>query len=233
MSVYGLLAQIVTEPSYEGGLRLLVAAILGGLVGMDRETAGKPAGLRTNMLICVGSALLTMISVAIARTWDPPGPALADPGRVAAQIVSGIGFLGAGTILRTKADVRGLTTAASIWVVAAIGMAVGVGGYFLAVATTLLVLITLIALPLLERRLEPFVTEDKTLNVLLSAGPDRVERLKSLIEHEGFRARSVDLSEREGDELAVTIQATGRAREWNRLVQSLIEDQTVRRVALE
>jgi putative Mg2+ transporter-C (MgtC) family protein len=233
LSVFALFVQIVTEPNHEGALRLAVAAVLGGLVGLDRETAGKPAGLRTNMLICVGAALLTQISVSIARTWDPPGPAIADPGRVAAQIVSGIGFLGAGTILRTKGDVRGLTTAASIWVVAAIGMAVGVGGYFLAVATTCIVLLTLIALPWLERRLEPFTTEDRTLRVLLSGGDDRVDRLKSIIEDKGFRARSMDISERGEDELAVTIHATGRTRDWNRLVQTLIGDETVRRVALE
>ncbi|MEO5511502.1 MAG: MgtC/SapB family protein, partial [Longimicrobiales bacterium] len=107
-------------------LRLLLAAALGGMIGLEREASGKPAGFRTNLLICLGAALLMEISKKVAfdsfaRTGVP-----ADPGRIAAQIVSGIGFLGAGTIMQSRGGiVTGLTTAATLWVVAAIGMAVG------------------------------------------------------------------------------------------------------------
>src|SRR5690554_1125523 len=101
-------------------VRLLLAAILGGLVGLEREISGKPAGLRTNLLICVGAALLTELSLSIGLlTAERPN---ADPARIAAQIVSGIGFLGAGTIIQARGSVVGLTTAATLWVVAAIGI---------------------------------------------------------------------------------------------------------------
>lgn len=128
--------------------RLLLASLLGGAIGWEREHAHKPAGLRTNILICVGAALLTDLSVqAAARATGP-----ADPGRIAAQIVTGVGFLGAGTIMQARGSVTGLTTAATLWVVAAIGMAAGFGATLEAVGTTFLVLMALIPLRHLEER---------------------------------------------------------------------------------
>ncbi|HET9440753.1 MAG TPA: MgtC/SapB family protein, partial [Longimicrobiales bacterium] len=115
---------------YQLLLRLLLAAALGGMIGLEREHSGKPAGFRTNMLICLGAALITEVSFNVAHT------ASGDPGRIAAQIVSGIGFLGAGTILHSRGSVYGLTTAATLWVVAAIGMAVGARSYLAAVIGT-------------------------------------------------------------------------------------------------
>src|SRR6267143_5089463 len=103
--------------------KLSLAIVLGGAIGLEREIAGKPAGLRTNILICVGAALLTHVSVAITTIPERVG----DPSRLAAMIVSGIGFIGAGTIMQTRGTVTGLTSAATIWVVAAIGIAVGEG----------------------------------------------------------------------------------------------------------
>ena len=128
-------------------LRLSLAAVLGGAVGWEREHSGKPAGLRTNVLICVGAALLTDISVRMASMGGPT----ADPGRIAAQIVTGMGFLGAGTIIQSRGTVVGLTTAATLWVVAAIGMAVGSGAYIEATGATVLVLIVLLPLRAVER----------------------------------------------------------------------------------
>lgn len=128
---------------------LLLATTLGGAIGWERQHAHKPAGLRTNILICVGAALLTDLSVtAVAGT---PG---ADPARIAAQIVTGVGFLGAGTILQARGSVIGLTTAATLWVVAAIGMAVGFGAAIEATGATVVVLIVLIPLRSLEARAE-------------------------------------------------------------------------------
>src|SRR5690554_6224470 len=118
-------------------LRLLLAAVLGGLVGVERAIGGKPAGFRTNLLICVGATLLTELSIGVA-TLAPPGRIAGDPARIAAQIVSGIGFLGAGTIIQSRGSVVGLTTAATLWVVAAIGIAAGSGAYVEAVGTTVL-----------------------------------------------------------------------------------------------
>lgn len=128
--------------------RLLLATVFGGAIGWERQHAQKPAGLRTNVLICVGAALLADLSFRIAAASATP----ADPTRLAAQVVTGVGFLGAGAIIQQRGTVTGLTTAATIWVVAAIGLAVGFGAVVEAAGTTLLVLITLIALRQLEER---------------------------------------------------------------------------------
>lgn len=105
--------------------KLALATFLGGVIGWEREASGKAAGLRTNILICVGAALLTELSIHFSTI--PDGVPRWDPARISAQVVSGIGFLGAGTILQSKGTVTGLTTAATLWVVAAIGMSAGAG----------------------------------------------------------------------------------------------------------
>jgi putative Mg2+ transporter-C (MgtC) family protein len=124
-------------------LRLLLATFLGAVIGFQREMSGKEAGLRTNMLICLGSALFTVLSI-FAFSGS-------DPARIAAGIATGIGFIGAGVILhRSGGEVKGLTSAATIWAVAAIGMAAGAGMYYIAPAATVLALITLL-LPHLKK----------------------------------------------------------------------------------
>lgn len=134
--------------------KLLLATLLGGAIGLEREMAGKPAGLRTNILICIGAALFTQLSVDIARIgFTPDGRPYGDTTRIAAQIVSGIGFLGAGAILHGQGAVVGLTTAATIWTVAAIGTAVGSGAYVDALGTTALIMVVLVGLRPVERRL--------------------------------------------------------------------------------
>lgn len=115
--------------------QVTLAAILGGIIGIEREWRGRPAGFRTNILIALGSCMFTLLSI---RGFPLQGSTAQDSARVAAQIVSGIGFLGAGALLQTRNKTKGMTTAATIWLVAAIGMAVGTGSYFLAVFTTLL-----------------------------------------------------------------------------------------------
>lgn len=128
------------------GAKMLVAILAGGGIGLERELRGKPAGLRTNILICIGSALLMDLSIRIA------GDHLGDPGRIAAQVVTGIGFLGAGTILHTRGAITGLTSAATIWVVAAIGLTTGAGYYYEALGATATVMIVLRGLGWLEGR---------------------------------------------------------------------------------
>ena len=123
-------------------IRLLLAAFLGGVVGLEREAAKRAAGLRTHTLVALGSALIMMTNLHLFEVYS--GVAHLDPTRMAAQVVSGIGFLGAGTIIRSGLNVQGLTTAASLWVVAATGMAVGCGYYKAAVMTTILVLVGLV-----------------------------------------------------------------------------------------
>jgi putative Mg2+ transporter-C (MgtC) family protein len=125
--------------------------LLGGVIGLEREIAGKPAGLRTNILICVGAALLTDVSISIVRA--PNGEYLGDPSRLAAQIITGIGFIGAGTIMQARGTITGLTSAATIWVVSAIGITVGAGAYLEAVGAGLLVATVLLGLGTLEHKL--------------------------------------------------------------------------------
>jgi putative Mg2+ transporter-C (MgtC) family protein len=119
--------------------RLLFALAVGGVLGLQREIEGKPAGMRTSMLMCLGSCLLMILSVEISRIKDLP----ADPTRIAAQVMTGIGFLGAGAILKARLTVTGLTSAATIWFVAAMGLVIGWGAYSLAALGTVLVLLVL------------------------------------------------------------------------------------------
>lgn len=128
-------------------LRLVLALLVGAVIGLERERRGRPAGLRTFILVALGSCLFMLVSASVAASSDH-----ADPGRIAAQVVSGIGFLGGGLLLRTGDTVRGLTTAAGIWAVAALGLAAGAGMYFVTVVGTVLVLIVLTVLRQVEAR---------------------------------------------------------------------------------
>jgi putative Mg2+ transporter-C (MgtC) family protein len=130
-------------------IRLLVAAGLGAVIGLEREFRQKPAGLRTNILIAVGAALFTTVAIVIAARYGT-----GTPDRIIAQIVTGVGFLGGGAILRSGKSVHGMTTAATIWVNAAIGMAAGAGDYAMAAAATFITVVVLLVLPPLEAYFE-------------------------------------------------------------------------------
>lgn len=143
--------------------RLLLAVLLSGLVGLEREASGRAAGFRTHILVCVGSTLIMLTALHLMELLR--GVVAVDPGRFAAQVVSGIGFLGAGTIIQIRDSVKGLTTAASLWTAAGIGLAIGSGFYVGALATTALVLAVLFILSRVERRVvgskrKPGGTED-------------------------------------------------------------------------
>ena len=130
-------------------IRLAVALVLGGAVGLEREVHGSDAGLRTHILVSLGSALMMIVSILMSQAF--PG---SDPARISAQVVSGIGFLGAGSILRSTGSVRGLTTAASIWAIAGIGLAIGAGFYSSGLIASLLILVTLWLLRSVEKALK-------------------------------------------------------------------------------
>jgi len=130
-------------------IRLFTACVLGGVIGYEREKKNRKAGLRTHILVCLGSCLIMLVSLYIYDIYQ--GRAPADLARIAAGVVTGIGFLGAGTIIRSSEGIRGLTTAASIWAAAAIGLAVGVGMYWASVVTAVVVLAVLILSRLEER----------------------------------------------------------------------------------
>ncbi len=205
---------------------LLLASLLGGVIGLEREVSGKPAGFRTNLLICVGSALLTDLSLNVAAVAE--APMNADPGRIAAQIVSGIGFLGAGTILQSRGSVTGLTTAATLWVVAAIGMSVGAGAYVEAVGTTVLVVIALLALGHVEER---FFSPDHRVpgRMVVELGADALEQVQEVIERSGIEIDRLDIS-RTGDRVDLSFEAHASRERRSGLVRAMLELDGVRRV---
>lgn len=132
-------------------LRVLVGAVLGAAVGLERERQDQPAGLRTHMILVIGATLAMVLSVNLGYLFARPGTP-ADPARLAAQVISGIGFLGAGAILRYGFTVKGLTTATSLWTMAIVGMAVGAGYYLIGVVTTVMILVVLALLNIIEDR---------------------------------------------------------------------------------
>jgi putative Mg2+ transporter-C (MgtC) family protein len=169
-------------------LKIFLAATLGGLIGLEREIAQKEAGLRTNILIAIGSVLLTILSIKLAESFS-----LADPSRIASQIVTGIGFLGAGAIIQARFAVHGLTTAATIWSVAAIGMAVGIGYYFIAFTVTLFILIILTAFRPIIRLIE----KQKKSYAYIIKTEDRaaiLAEIKEIMTESGIRYINVNLS---------------------------------------
>lgn len=137
-------------PDWEVVLRLVLAAVLAGLVGIEREAKGRAAGFRTHILVCMGSTLIMLTGLHLLAAYQ--GTVQMDPARMAAQVVSGIGFLGAGTIIQFRDSIRGLTTAASVWAAAGIGLAVGSGFYVGAVSATAIVLVALYGLRRIEQR---------------------------------------------------------------------------------
>ncbi|TCS94239.1 MgtC/SapB family protein [Hazenella coriacea] len=188
-----------TIPYWEITLRLFLAGLLGGLVGWERERNNHPAGFRTHILVSLGSALIMLISIyGFPSFMGEPGVRF-DPSRISAQVVSGIGFLGAGTILRHGFSVSGLTTAASLWVVAGIGLAVGTGFMYGAILTTLLVLFSLELL----NRLESMISKKRhlqTIHMITQDEPDKLGEIASLIAEQGGSIRKVNIEERDIDE---------------------------------
>ncbi|MEC0229554.1 MgtC/SapB family protein [Paenibacillus alba] len=163
---------------WELTFRLVLALVLGGLVGFEREMGGHSAGFRTHILVCIGSTMIVLLSMyGFAEFANEPNVRL-DPARLAAQVISGIGFLGAGTIMRNGFSVSGLTTAASLWVVAAIGLSVGAGFYFGASVATALVVICLFFL----NKLESVFSKSKTSREILLNIEQKTARLHHIID---------------------------------------------------
>jgi putative Mg2+ transporter-C (MgtC) family protein len=181
-------------------LRLFVAAALGGAIGLERELRERQAGLRTHLVVCVGSALFTLVS---AYGFADFGGRV-DPTRIAAQIVTGIGFLGAGAIIRQGLSVRGLTTAATLWLVAAIGMAAGAGYWDAALIATFGALLTLGPLRVVAYRvLNRFHPAVDRLLVEIPAGGSPVPIIDA-IEQQGGRVVSLDVAQ-EGDRRSIAV----------------------------
>ena len=173
-------------------LRLALAAVAGGLIGLERERVEAAAGLRTHALVCVGATLFMLVSMfGFADAGQPPAVIL-DPSRVGAQIVSGIGFLGAGVIIFRKEIIRGLTTAASIWVVAAVGMAIGGGLYVAAASAAALVLSILAIMKPLERRMNA-IRRRQVVVVTIDHRKVAPSQIGAWFEAEGLRVERMDV----------------------------------------
>lgn len=179
-------------PEQDIVIRLVTAAILGGLVGLERETHQQPAGLRTHVILAIGSALAMCISINLAMQFQPLVPN-GDPARLAAQVISGIGFLGAGAIFRYGVSIKGLTTATSLWTVAIVGLAVGAGHYFSSVAATVLLLGALSILDRLEKRylIEPTT---KTIHVSIQYRDGLVAEMQEIFARLGISVKSLSFS---------------------------------------
>ena len=214
---------LVAELRLDLLLKLLLAVILGGAVGLEREIAGKPAGLRTNILICVGAALLTDVSL-VLPLMRPAGSTTGDPARLAAQIVSGIGFIGAGTIMQARGTVTGLTSAATIWVVAAIGIAVGAGLYVEAAGTGILVTIVLAGLGNLEHRLR---RARRVLSCTIRTKPGfPIADIEDMLGSSGIQILHSQIFDH-GEDRVFELKLTGPARQFDVATKKLLEQQDI------
>jgi putative Mg2+ transporter-C (MgtC) family protein len=201
-----------TVPIDQFILRLLLSAVLGGVIGFERERQSQPAGLRTLIILSVGSTLAMVLSINMAFQYTPGEPA-GDPARLAAQVVSGIGFLGAGAILHYGINVKGLTTATSLWTIAIVGLAVGAGRYIESIATTLVMLLVLVGLNIIERRyIHSYTSFDLTIKAADKHG--MIEEIKSKLSDPGHTVKVIRVS-KDLDDNRITVELTVRALETN------------------
>lgn len=203
--------EILHPSHWELTERLFMAALMGGLIGWERELHHHPAGFRTHILVSVGSTLIMLISIYGFVDFVHLPHFTFDPSRISAQVISGIGFLGAGTILRQGVTVSGLTTAASLWVVAAVGLSVGAGYYFPAIITTAIVLIGLV----LRKHLERLFWNKKNRAVLEIWAVNETGKLSELVEIIGksnsisIKKLRIEEDQREECKITFTIKIKG------------------------
>lgn len=197
-----------TEIAYWGKILvlLLIATACGGVIGYQRETLERPAGFRTHILVCVGSAVYMLVSVAVAGSQF-------DPGRIAAQVASGMGFLGAGTIIKQGSIVHGLTTAASLWAVAGIGLAVGYGGNALVVAIlgTLVVLLALATLRGIERGKNRI--QHCSLSITMGDPRGKLDDVRRSLTAQGLEIRGISLQYEHGQPSGINVDARAATRQ--------------------
>lgn len=198
--------------------RLVLAMILGGLIGVEREVRDKAAGFRTLILISAGACLFTMFSVQLAGEKDPT--------RIAANIVTGIGFLGAGVIIREGGQIKGLTTASTIWLVAALGMGVGSGKLAFSILATLIFLVVLWFFPWLERWMTSF-TDAHTYRIkILSIRREDVDFFKRVWKDYNLQTTMIKVT-KEDNQLVITCNVTGKPKDQQRFVEALLENELV------
>ncbi len=204
---------------YEIFIRFLLAALWGSIVGAEREYRGKSAGFRTVIMISIGSCFFTMMSERIGGA--------ANPDRIASNIVTGIGFLGAGVIFRGDNQVNGITTAATIWAVAAVGMGIGGGYYFAAAYASFLILIVLALLPICEKYIDS-LNQTKEYSVKGDFFENVPFRIEELLQFHHLKFRLVRQL-KEGAEISGTWQAMGSAENHKKFIEAAMKEETIKR----
>ncbi|TYO98997.1 putative Mg2+ transporter-C (MgtC) family protein [Geothermobacter ehrlichii] len=214
--------------------KLLLASLAGGLVGFERERHGRPAGLRTHLLVALAACLMMIVSEAFFLKYEvlsADSVVRLDPARIAAQIVTGIGFLGAGVILKEGVNVRGLTTAASLWVVAGLGMAFGAGLFAVGALATVLALISLVWL----KRLDPMLKKDRYTNFKVTGRyrEQLVDEVEKMIVDRGLRIVDARMTiNRMGGEIVLEYVITNHRRRIGReLTASILQLEGVERIS--
>lgn len=199
-------------------LRLLLAALAGSIIGLEREHANRPAGFRTHILVSAGACLVALTALSVASSFR--GVANTDPTRMAAHVISGIGFLGAGAIMREGLNIRGLTTAASIWVIATVGLAMGVGLYWHGAMATVLAGLTLHYLPAVERRFTR--GQYRLITVVTQDTPGQIGRIGMALGNRGVDIRNIEMDSRPGGLISIQLYVrTPPACDLTRLVSEL------------
>jgi putative Mg2+ transporter-C (MgtC) family protein len=199
-------------------IKVLIAVVIGGIIGMEREMHSKAAGLRTITLITVGATMFTIIS----EKFGDPATA-----RIAANIIPGIGFLGAGVILFAEGKLKGLTTASSIWVSASLGMAVGTGEYILAMVTTMIVIIVLAFFARLDQMVDRIGRETRTYEIVYGVRDEKHEELETLFQGCQIRVRNRKRMKRNGEMVSVW-ELEGRVRDHLCLAEKLLVDKEIK-----
>jgi putative Mg2+ transporter-C (MgtC) family protein len=218
----GLWHELVEQLRLELLVQLMLAVVLGGAVGLERELKGKPAGLRTTILITVGATLFTVLS-------NRMGAGVGDPGRIAAQVLTGVGFIGAGTILHMRGAVTGLTSAATIWVVAAIGMSLGARAYIEALGATLVVMLVLAGLG----PVEGFLARQAALShLIIHCRPEHtlLDELEALVRRTGLEIERTQ-SRVENVDLVVEFDVRGPKRLHDQLLIAVVHQAGVRSIS--
>ncbi len=201
-------------------MRLVLSVVLGGIIGFERQHRGKTAGLRTHILVCLGSCLVAVLSLNLY--YNVQGMTNADPARLAAQVVSGIGFLGAGAIMKEGPTIKGLTTAASLWVVASVGIAAGVGALVGAVATTVLVVLALEVLPKIDQLYAKRSPRVRDLLIKSLDKPGQIGRIGSCLGGLGVGILQIQIEDAE-EPGKIYIPVTVKLSEKNELDQVIRE----------
>ena len=199
-------------------LKLLLSIVLGGFIGAEREYQDKTAGFRTIIFICVGATLFTIFSTEIGGDNDP---------RIAAAIVSGVGFLGAGVILRGSGRIVGLTTASMIWLSAAIGMGVGAGRYYFAIITTAVILLILWFFPGFEDWIDKR-RETRIYDVISNLPYDKLGKIEEFFKSSELKVRRSKQTKSKEGEMVCTFFTYGKPQEHERVIQKLMTDQDVK-----